>query len=128
MKKKAATKKATVRNNYKMLIDTKNPVAPGDGYLVEGLATPCALFKVKSVRQVKDVDYDAFEIKSIFIGQQLQWDDRRPIEEFWLGLNAPFTAWTTGLALMVSFRNKSDEPRRFALQLVGDLSVAPSRT
>jgi hypothetical protein len=116
-----------VEKDYVMLIKTSGPVQPGNGYVTEGWTQPGYLFKARRAERVEGVDYDAFLIGSIFVGQYAQWIDLTeggrgpvPAEELFK-YDVPMTIMQLGLDTTISFVNTSRKPQKFAVKLVGDL-------
>jgi hypothetical protein len=113
-----------VEKDYVLLIETSGPVKPGNGYVTEGWTQPGYLFKARRAERVDGIDYGAFKINSIFVGQIAQWVNTTkgpvPAEKLF-EYDVPMTTMQLGLDTTISFCNESDKPQRFAVKLVGDL-------
>ena len=113
-----------IENNYVLLIETSIPVQPGNGYVTEQWVHPGLLFKARRAERVDGIDYSAFMIGSIFVGQIAQWIDTTkgpvPAEKLF-EYDVPMTTMQLCLDTTISFVNTSSKPRKFAVKLVGDL-------
>jgi len=112
---------------HEELIATESAIPSGDGEV--SLHFPrgrkLLVFKAFGAERVDGIDYDAFRIRCVFVGQRLQVyngnsnDTPWPATDLFKKWGTPMSAVQTGLWITIRFRNVSDKPQRFAIKLVG---------
>lgn len=102
----------------------------GDGYVE--LHFPMGgkrfVFKAFGAERVDGIDYGAFKVRSVWVGQNRQWtgggfagDTPWPATDLFEKWDAPMDAVQMGLSITIQLRNESDKPQPFAVKLVGKI-------
>ena len=80
---------------------------------------PQCIFRGEEVVPIDGVDYEAFDIESILVGGTRQFDQSLLPATRLFGSPIPFTTCKVGIHITFVVINKSSEPKRFAVKIVG---------
>ena len=109
-----------------MIGDVRQRQKPGDGYVSLAYLRPGFLFRATGAERVKGVNYRAFKIRNVFVGQNSQWfgmvpGEPWPATDLFKKWDKPMDVMMLGLDTTISFINVSGKPQPFAVKLVGKM-------